>query len=178
MDATLLYIPLLNFTSRVSVAWIYHKNQHAHVRIHHISYLISIISSYPSYLINMPNKYTNAIKKHHQYIYTVPYSDHSCFPEIVEFVKLLCPSHIKGIVSSSSSYIDPCYYLRNIYGTSSLYSKPEVKERRGRVEGKRDSCIEKKLKRKRIREYQSCLHKTRVSLLRRFKCGVKLSNED
>ena len=26
--------------------------------------------------INMPNKYTNNIEKHHQYIYTVPYSDH------------------------------------------------------------------------------------------------------
>ncbi|KAI3728803.1 hypothetical protein L6452_17446 [Arctium lappa] len=133
--------------------------------------------------INMPNKYTNNIEKHHQYIYTVPYSDHSCFPEIVEFVKLLCPSHIKGIVSSSSSYIDPCYYLRNIYGTSSLYKKPEIKEGSGRVEGKHEStlacdgCIEEK-KRKRIKEYQSCLHKTRVSLLRRFKCGVKLINED
>ncbi|PWA37577.1 DNA repair metallo-beta-lactamase family protein [Artemisia annua] len=84
--------------------------------------------------MNIRNRYTNNIEKHHQYIYTVPYSDHSCFPEILEFVKFLCPSNIKGIVSSSSSYVDPRYHLRNIIGASSLCQKSVTEEERERVE--------------------------------------------
>ncbi|XP_071703412.1 uncharacterized protein [Rutidosis leptorrhynchoides] len=107
---------------------------------------------------NMRNRYTNNIEKHGQYIYTVPYSDHSCFPEIVNFVKFLCPSNIKGIVSSSSSYIDPCYHLHNIYGTSSLYRIRPIEEESERVEGKCersldcDSFIDEKLKSKRLKK--------------------------
>ncbi|CAH1414481.1 unnamed protein product [Lactuca virosa] len=96
--------------------------------------------------------------------------------EIVEFVKFICPTQMKGIVSSSSSYVDPCYHLRHIYGTSSLYEKYMVEEDRERVRGK---CMsDEKLKRKRIKHYHSSFCKSRVSLLRRFKCGVKLSNEE
>lgn len=91
--------------------------------------------------INMRNRYTNNIKKHHQYIYTVPYTDHSCFSEIVEFVKFLCPNNIKGIVSSSSCYIDPCYHLCNIYGTSSLYQKRLIDEKRENVIDKCKSIL-------------------------------------
>lgn len=133
--------------------------------------------------INMRNRCTNNIEKHHQYIYTVPYSDHSCFPEIVEFVKLLCPNNIKGIVSSSSSYVDPCFHLRNLYGISSLYQKHVIKEEKERVEAKCksvldcDTLTEEKLKRTRIKKYDFC-RKTRVSLLRKYKCGVKLTNVD
>lgn len=134
--------------------------------------------------MNMRNRYTNNIEKHHQYIYTVPYSDHSCFSEIVEFVKFLCPSNIKGIVSSSVSYVDPCYHLHNIYGTSNLYQKHVIKEERARVEDECkstlvcDTSTEVKLKRKRIKKSRLCLHRTRVGLLRRFKRGAKLTTED
>lgn len=133
--------------------------------------------------MNMRNRYTNNIEKHHQYIYTVPYSDHSCFPEILEFVKFLCPSNIKGIVSSSSSYVDPRYHLRNIIGASSLCQKSVTEEERERVEGicKFDlacnSFTEDKVKRKRIKKHY-LFRKTRVSVLRRYKCGVKLTTED
>ncbi|KAJ0799345.1 putative DNA repair metallo-beta-lactamase [Helianthus annuus] len=132
--------------------------------------------------MNMRNRYTNNIEKHHQYIYTVPYSDHSCFSEIVEFVKFLCPNNIKGIVSSSLSYVDPCYHLHNIYGTSSLCRKHATKEERARVEGECkatlacDGSDDVKLKRKRIKQYRLCVHKTRVSLLRRFNRGAKITN--
>ncbi|KAI3812205.1 hypothetical protein L1987_16912 [Smallanthus sonchifolius] len=133
--------------------------------------------------MNMRNRYTNNIERHHQYIYTVPYSDHSCFSEIVEFVKFLCPNNIKGIVSSSLSYVDPCYHLHNIYGTSSLCQKHVIKEERGRVEVECkstlacDSSTDVKLKRKRIKLSRLCLRKTRVSLLRRFNRGAKLTTE-
>ncbi|KAD3642051.1 hypothetical protein E3N88_31275 [Mikania micrantha] len=134
--------------------------------------------------MNMRNRYTNNIEKYHQYIYTVPYSDHSCFSELVEFVKYLCPNNIKGIVSSSLSYIDPCYHLHNIYGTSSLFPKHLIKEERARVEGECESTLscdsftQVKLKSKRIKHSRLHLRKTRVSLLRRFKRGAKLTTED
>ncbi|KAL7608107.1 uncharacterized protein LOC111890096 isoform X1 [Lactuca sativa] len=118
------------------------------------------------------NRYRNKVEKQHEYIYTVAYSDHSCFTDIVDFVKFICPTHMKGIVSSSSSYVDPCYHLRHIYGTSSLYGKYMAEEDRESGKGKCKS--DERLKRKRIKQYHSSLHKSRVSLLRRFKCGVKL----
>ncbi|KAL7142239.1 hypothetical protein ABFS83_08G110700 [Erythranthe nasuta] len=52
-----------------------------------------------------------------EYIFVVPYSDHSCFSEIQEFIELLRPIKIKGIVSSSSCCIDPCYYFDHLCGT-------------------------------------------------------------
>nr|XP_043608432.1 5' exonuclease Apollo [Erigeron canadensis] len=111
---------------------------------------------------NIRNRYTNNIEKHHQYIYTVPYSDHSCFPEIVEFVKFLCPNNVKGIVSSSLSYIDPCYHLRNIYGTSSLYQKHLIEEERERVEGicksTSDNFTEEKRKKKKDKKVSFVLN--------------------
>ncbi|KAL7611386.1 hypothetical protein Lser_V15G11232 [Lactuca serriola] len=105
------------------------------------------------------NRYRNKIEKQHEYMYTVAYSDHSCFTEIVEFVKFICPTHMKGIVSSSSSYVDPCYHLPHIYGTSSLYEKYMVEVDSERVEGRCKS--DEKLKRKRIKQYHSSFCKSR-----------------
>ncbi|CAL5394425.1 unnamed protein product [Camellia sinensis] len=55
--------------------------------------------------VHKPNDNSKAVESYHEYIYTVPYSDHSCFAEIKEFVKLVQPTNLKGIVSSSSSYV-------------------------------------------------------------------------
>lgn len=63
-----------------------------------------------------PNGCLTGVQKYDQYTYSVPYSDHSCFSEIKEFVKLLQPSNIKGIVSSSPCYVEPLYYFGNICG--------------------------------------------------------------
>ncbi|KAM7270522.1 hypothetical protein ACFE04_029736 [Oxalis oulophora] len=58
-----------------------------------------------------------SIAKLHKYIFLVPYSDHSCFTEIKEFIKLVQPKKVKGIVSSSSQgYVDPTYYLGRLCG--------------------------------------------------------------
>ncbi|CAJ1979016.1 unnamed protein product [Sphenostylis stenocarpa] len=50
-------------------------------------------------------------EKIHEYMYTVPYSDHSNYEEIEEFIKLVQPIRLKGIVASSSCYIEPMYYF-------------------------------------------------------------------
>ncbi|XP_057796583.1 uncharacterized protein LOC131012616 [Salvia miltiorrhiza] len=48
--------------------------------------------------------------------YEVPYSTHSCYSEIQEFIELLRPVNIKGIVSSRSCCIDPRYYFGHLCG--------------------------------------------------------------
>ncbi|KAK9689675.1 hypothetical protein RND81_09G074500 [Saponaria officinalis] len=55
-----------------------------------------------------------SVERVHQYMYSVPYSDHSCFPEIKDFYQILQPSHVKGIVSVSPWYVDPVYYLGHL----------------------------------------------------------------
>ncbi|KAK7257493.1 hypothetical protein RIF29_31512 [Crotalaria pallida] len=54
---------------------------------------------------------TGPLDKFHEYIYSVPYSDHSNFAEIEDFIRLVHPATLKGIVSSSSCYIEPMYYF-------------------------------------------------------------------
>ncbi|KAI7981200.1 5' exonuclease Apollo [Camellia lanceoleosa] len=68
--------------------------------------------------MHKPNDNSRTVESYHEYIYTVPYSDHSCFAEIKEFVKLLQPINLKGIVSSSSSYVDPLYYFGRLPGAN------------------------------------------------------------
>lgn len=66
----------------------------------------------------------------HHSIYSVPYSDHSCFSELHDFVRLICPSKISGIVSSSFCYINPRHYFRDLCGNSQLLGWPLKKPRR------------------------------------------------
>ncbi|WOK91897.1 5' exonuclease Apollo [Canna indica] len=50
-------------------------------------------------------------RKLKQNAYSVPYSEHSCFSEIEEFVKLVQPSILSRIVPSTFCYINPRYYF-------------------------------------------------------------------
>lgn len=50
-------------------------------------------------------------KVFHQHIYSVPYSDHSNFEELEDFIKLVKPTDLKGIVSISTCFIEPMYYF-------------------------------------------------------------------
>lgn len=64
--------------------------------------------------IKMPNMIVKSIERYNKYMYAVPYSDHACFAEIQEFIEFLQPNTIKGIVSSSPSYVDPHYYFSHL----------------------------------------------------------------
>ncbi|KAK9225873.1 hypothetical protein WN943_010918 [Citrus x changshan-huyou] len=55
-----------------------------------------------------------SVDRFRKYIYSVPYSDQSCFAGIEEFLNRAQPSNIRGIVSSSSCYVDPLYYFGHL----------------------------------------------------------------
>jgi DNA cross-link repair 1B protein len=59
-----------------------------------------------------------AVHQYHDYMYSVPYSDHSCYEEIGDLIKLVKPKSMKGIVVSSSCYVEPLYYFGRICGAS------------------------------------------------------------
>ncbi|KAF8090304.1 hypothetical protein N665_0479s0008 [Sinapis alba] len=59
-----------------------------------------------------------AVHHFHDNMYSVHYSDHSCYEEIGEFIRLVKPKSMKGIVVSSSCYVDPLYYFGRICGVS------------------------------------------------------------
>ncbi|KAL0702978.1 hypothetical protein Bca4012_059100 [Brassica carinata] len=59
-----------------------------------------------------------AVHHFHHNMYSVNYSDHSCYEEIGDFIKLVKPKSMKGIVVSSSCYVDPLYYFGRICGVS------------------------------------------------------------
>ncbi|CAL5391335.1 unnamed protein product [Camellia sinensis] len=50
--------------------------------------------------MHKPNDNSRAMESYHEYIYTVPYSDHSCFAEIKEFIKLVQPTNLKANLQS------------------------------------------------------------------------------
>ncbi|KAI7981197.1 5' exonuclease Apollo [Camellia lanceoleosa] len=64
--------------------------------------------------MHKPNDNSRAVESYHEYIYTVPYSDHSCFAEIKEFIKLVQPTNLKGRVMNCAQ-IDTTDYQRNGY---------------------------------------------------------------
>ncbi|KAK9156010.1 hypothetical protein Sjap_003490 [Stephania japonica] len=99
--------------------------------------------------VNRNQKYEDMspYTKFHRCIYSVPYSDHSCFSELQEFYKLVKPINVRGIVSSSSCYIDPLYYLGNlsdsnelIEGTNMKFPKLKVDESGESPQGKSVCC--------------------------------------
>ncbi|KAJ0254145.1 hypothetical protein HA466_0106900 [Hirschfeldia incana] len=95
-------------------------------------------------------------------MFSVNYSDHSCYEEIGEFIKLVKPKSMKGIVVSSSCYVEPLYYFGRVCGVSQppelLRVRPETT--RGREE----------FRSVRIRSY-SAKNETTVSKKERWRKG-------
>ncbi|KAH7532969.1 hypothetical protein FEM48_Zijuj04G0079700 [Ziziphus jujuba var. spinosa] len=79
-----------------------------------------------------PNGNLESVERFHKYMFSVSYSDHSCFSEIEQFIKLVKPINVKGIVSSSSYYADPLYYFGRLCGVNQpakrLHKKYEYEE--------------------------------------------------
>ncbi|XWS68554.1 hypothetical protein CRYUN_Cryun04dG0099900 [Craigia yunnanensis] len=129
-----------------------------------------------------------SVKWFHKYIYSVQYSDHSCYLEIEEFIRLVQPTNMKGIVSSSSSYVDPVYYFGHLCGINQpslrLHHQHQKKEGGDRVvpahtnsKFGRGCYPEVEKKRKRVVGPLG-VHLSKVSVLRRARRGVKLSENE
>lgn len=137
--------------------------------------------------------------KYNDYIYVVPYSDHSCFSEIKEFIELLRPVKVKGIASSSSCYIEPCYYFNHLCGTEqAMWRIQQQKLEKGLVMDKTEedeiksisevtsSVLGKKRKTDRVdfrcvsmnRVDFRCVRTNRVDLMRKLSHGVKIADSD
>ncbi|XP_028761608.1 5' exonuclease Apollo-like isoform X2 [Neltuma alba] len=133
---------------------------------------------------------TGPLERFHEYIYSVPYSDHSNFAELKEFVKLVRPNTLKGIVSSSSCYIEPMYYLGRHCGITQparqLHMKHTSKgtiERVVAVSTKASTLDDEFVKseskrRKTLKVKSSGSRSTKFSILRRRGRGAKISEND
>ncbi len=136
-----------------------------------------------------PNGHLGSVEQFHKYIYSVPYSDHSCFAEIGEFIKLVQPTNMKGIVTSSSCYVDPLYYFGRHCGANQPGQSLPHNKRKER--GERVLAVKNKTtfsigasagsERKRastVNIKNSGIHMSRVSALRRKKRGAKIVEND
>lgn len=125
-----------------------------------------------------------SVDRFHKYIYSVPYSDHSCFTQIEKFLNLVQPSNIRGIVSSSSCYVDPLYY----FGRLCRANQPPLRyNQEKRVQHKTvvaaqikfnvESGRSTKVDRKRGTAEVGILgvHMSKVDALRRARRGAKLA---
>ncbi|KAI8009727.1 hypothetical protein LOK49_LG06G01555 [Camellia lanceoleosa] len=137
--------------------------------------------------MHKPNDNSRAVESYHEYIYTVPYSDHSCFAEIKEFIKLVQPTNLKGIVPSSSSYVDPLYYFGHLSGAN-LQSQglrqnfvrkgcERVKDVLNQSTLRSDNSTEAGIKRSKKNDFLG-VRVSRVSILRRLRRGAKILELD
>ncbi|XP_057527997.1 uncharacterized protein LOC130806810 [Amaranthus tricolor] len=125
-----------------------------------------------------------SVAKIHQYIFSVPYSDHSCFREIQDFVQLVKPCNVKGLVLMSSCYVDPRYYLRHLFSLNydKTYVNPENSEdietlqRRGKRKSREFTGT--RMKNNSTEASVLGIRVRRVSLLRRICRGVKITECD
>ncbi|KAJ7948229.1 DNA repair metallo-beta-lactamase [Quillaja saponaria] len=138
---------------------------------------------------DQPDGKSRYVEKLHEYIYSVPYSDHSSFLEIEDFVKIVQPTNLKGIVSASTCYIEPMYYFGCLCGANQPAQRLHYKHKRkgrGRVAaGQTKSSFGSGNSAKYERKRGSIVkikflggHVSRVTALRRMQHGAKiLENE-
>ncbi|XP_042477444.1 5' exonuclease Apollo [Macadamia integrifolia] len=126
----------------------------------------------------------------HHYIYSLPYSDHSCYCEIQDFIQLVQPTNMKGIVSSLFCQTDPMYHFGHLCVTSQLHERPFKKFKRGEVDGS-DKATQNKpklglekhseakaMRKRTVKVGFIHLNLRRVSLLRRARRGAKVADND
>jgi len=124
--------------------------------------------------------------KRNQYFYSVLYSEHSCFSEIQEFIKIVQPSIVTGIVSSSICYINPRQYFRRHCGATHLSYKPcwniknETTEKAkakssGSLLGRRGSSRPKSKREVKFKFASLRVRRSRICILRRRGHGVKIA---
>lgn len=131
------------------------------------------------FLIEKQTGKVESVTKLHNYIFSVPYSDHACFSEIQEFIKLVRPTTIKGIVSSSSCYIEPLYYFGRLCGAKQPVNKFHHKKKgTEKVEKNVDIKFVNSKKGTNAGILNAGVRLGRVSALRRVQRGARLPEDD
>ncbi|KAL5581866.1 hypothetical protein UlMin_014308 [Ulmus minor] len=135
-----------------------------------------------------PYECLGSVKRFHEYIYSVAYSDHSSFSEIGEFVKHVQPFHMKGIVSSSSCYVDPMYYFGRLCGVNQPAQRSHIKDKRKDrdevafgIKSLFDKSSSADIDTTRGRSMKVQLltaQVSRVRAFRRLRCGAKIVEND
>ncbi|KAL1567649.1 5' exonuclease Apollo-like [Salvia divinorum] len=120
--------------------------------------------------------------------YEVHYSAHSCYSEIQEFIELLRPVNIKGIVSSRSCCINPHYYFGHLCGPEQalwrVQQKLDCEEHLRRAEVAEIEPIVDGVshvsRRKRKNDHMNFfgIRISRVSLLGRLSCGARITSTE
>lgn len=125
----------------------------------------------PDLLQDMPH-----VRKLKHNAYCVPYSEHSCFSEIAEFIKVLQPSNISGIVSSTYIYINPRYYFSHV--DRYLSDEPCESSKSDKSSGcKPNLKVRKEWKTKYVSR-RSSVRVSRVSGLPRARRGAKIEESE
>ncbi|MQM14830.1 hypothetical protein Taro_047766 [Colocasia esculenta] len=134
-------------------------------------------------------KETQVPKKCHQYIFSVPYSSHSCYSEIREFIKLVRPSKVRGIVFSSFCYINPRHFFGSLCTSYQPSGQPSTDLGKNRTaDGVRETQTvyavacelprrERCMKGRATRMGWLGVRRSWTSPLRRQRRGVKISEE-
>ncbi|CAI0550346.1 unnamed protein product [Linum tenue] len=138
------------------------------------------------YKKRQPSGSSTGVEKLHQYMYSVLYSDHSCFSEIQEFMELVQPTIVKGIVCSSACYVEPLYFFGRLCGVFSVDSHVQTKRRSERAadveinKSAAESGVEAVRKKMRSRAYYAAggVKVSRTSVLRRVSRGAKIMDND
>ncbi|XP_073005109.1 uncharacterized protein [Typha latifolia] len=130
------------------------------------------------------NNQTEQPQMLHQYAYSVPYSEHSCFSEIQEFMKIVQPSVVTGIVSSSICYVNPRHYFSNICGArldkacNNFYvEKAENKKNRSFLKWTSSRSLKVK-KEGKFKIANLILRRSKIAVIRKERRGVKIEETD
>ena len=137
---------------------------------------------------DMLNVSSGSPTRFHKYIYSVSYSEHSSYSEIGNFVKLVQPANMKGIVSSSSCYVDPMYYFGRLCRANQpaqwFRQKHKRKERDEITLGTKSTfgsnictVVERNMGRNAKVKLLRTQTTNRVSAYRRVRCGAKILEE-
>lgn len=119
----------------------------------------------------------------HERLYSVPYSDHSCFSELQEFIKFIKPAKMRGIVSSSACYVNPSYYFRDLCEDSRDHQQVDQSSESVEVIQSESvsGCNKSNVARRRKSSDRVSglgVRKRRVSISRRERIGARIAEMD
>jgi DNA cross-link repair 1B protein len=106
--------------------------------------------------------------------YTVPYTAHSSFAELEDFMKVIRPSNVVGIVSSSFCPIDPKHNFAEMCDDISYSTKGHSMHFKV-MKGSHGFKVRKKEGKRKV---LASVRRSRVNIVRRERKGVKIEECD